>query len=85
MITIDEQYTGALRHHNTDAPLRSSTSLQSRRTEPSGFAAYNQLPSDYEQSDDELVRYKSAPEPTRGQDPLRWWTLHEGEYPVLKT
>jgi hypothetical protein len=83
MVTIKEQYLAAARLHNVDAPM--SISPPTRRKELSGFAAYNRLKSRQpQQIDDELERYKRAPEPPEHQDPLEWWLLHQSQYPVLK-
>jgi hypothetical protein len=63
-----------------------SISPPTRRKELSGFAAYNRSKSrlPQQQIDDELERYKRAPEPPEHQDPLDWWILHQSDYPVLK-
>jgi hypothetical protein len=83
MVTVKEQYLAATRLHNIDAPV--SISPPTRRKELSGFAAYNRSKSrQSQQIDDELERYKRAPEPPEHQDPLEWWLLHQSQYPVLK-
>ncbi|KAM0707268.1 hypothetical protein Q7P35_006600 [Cladosporium inversicolor] len=83
---IDEEYATARRLYNTDAPERSSTSLQVRRKDVTGFAAYNKKRSRSQSSTlhDELTKYKNIEDPPEAQDSLDWWRLHQDQYPVLK-
>ncbi|KAM0698007.1 hypothetical protein Q7P36_002861 [Cladosporium allicinum] len=85
MTTVDQQYAAAKRTYNTDAPERSSTSLQACRKELSSYAAFNskrlrRAPN----PDDELAKYKGITDPPESQDPLDWWILYQDQYPVLK-
>jgi hypothetical protein len=84
--TIKAEFQAAERLHNIDAPVRTSTSPETRRTELSGFDAYNAVGSrkKRQQIHDELSRFADADPPTRGQDPLQWWLQNQGQYPVLK-
>jgi hypothetical protein len=71
--TIKAEFQAAERLHNTDAPVRTSTSPDARRTtELSSFDAYNAVGARKKQQvHNELSRYTSAERPTRGQDPLQ--------------
>jgi hypothetical protein len=81
---IEKQYNAAKRAHNIDAPERASVSpIATRTKELSGFAAFNQ-PRVKPRVLNELTRYKTAEAPPAGQDPLQWWYLQQGHYPILK-
>jgi hypothetical protein len=84
--TIKGEFQAAERLYNVDAPVRTSTSPETRRTELSGFDAYNAVGSrkERQQLHDELDRYASVEPPAHGQDPLQWWLQNQGQYPVLK-
>jgi hypothetical protein len=66
--TIKAEFQVAERLHNIDAPVRTSTSLETRRTELSGFDAYNAVGSrkKRQQIHDEFSRFADADLPTRG-------------------
>jgi hypothetical protein len=84
--TIKAEFQAAERLHNIDALVRTSTSPDARRTELSGFDAFNAVGTRKrrQQVSDELSRYASTEPPTRGQDPLQRWLQNQGQYPVLK-
>jgi hypothetical protein len=84
--TIKAEFQAAERLHNIDAPVRTSTSPETRRTELSGFDAFNAVGArkKRQQVHDELSHYASAEPLTRGQDPLQWWLENQGQYPILK-
>jgi hypothetical protein len=73
--TIKAEFQAVERLHNTDAPVRTSTSPDARRTtELSSFDAYNAVGARKKQKVyNKLSRYTSAERPTRSQDPLQWW------------
>jgi hypothetical protein len=69
---IKAEFQAVERLYNTDAPVRTSTSPDARRTtELSSFNTYNAIGARKKQQVyNELSRYASVERPTRSQDPL---------------
>jgi hypothetical protein len=66
--TIKAEFQAAERLHNVDAPVRTSTSPETRRTELSGFDAFNAVGSrkKRQQIHDELSHFRDTEPPTCG-------------------